>query len=92
MIPNGVCNPQTMTSLIQRFFSTNRLLIRMFRRASALILALVLWCLARDANAMGRSLQQSIGNSVPMSATLADLVNDPQGRGHLLVRSPYHSC
>ena len=45
-------------------------------------LGFVLVCLVtRFFGAMG----QSSGASVPVSATLADLVNDPQGRGHLLV-------
>ena len=41
----------------------------------------------------GRGLLQSslaINPSDPISATTEDLVNDPQGRGHLLVRSLLH--
>ena len=41
----------------------------------------------------GRGLLQSslsINPSDPISATTADLVNDPQGRGHLLVRLLLH--
>ena len=46
---------------------------------------LLLFC-AQDAQALGRRLRQSVGATKPVSATLADLVNDPTGRGHLLVR------
>lgn len=59
---------------------------KMLGRFTALVL--VLAASTPDALAIGRSLQQSTGNSVPVSATLADLINDPQGQGHLLVPPP----
>ena len=46
-------------------------------------------CLLQSGSAQrGRQLQQAdraITRSEPVSATTADLVNDPTGRGHLLV-------
>ena len=45
--------------------------------------------LIRGSNKLGRRLQQSARAIVladPVSATVADLKDDPTGRGHLLVR------
>lgn len=49
---------------------------------------IVLLATTASVGAVGRGLRQSSGYTRPVSATLADLVNDPQGRGHLLVRAP----
>lgn len=48
-----------------------------------LALAVLLHILA--AVATGREILQTSGSSEPLSATPEMLVNDPQGRGHLLV-------
>ena len=52
-------------------------------------LGIALLYLVYLSNAFCPTMGQFSGASVPVSATLADLVNDPQGRGHLLVS---HSC
>ena len=56
----------------------------MSRVAMLLVLALCC-CAGASAHGHGRHLKQSPGPNRPVSATSADLVNDPTGRGHLLV-------
>ena len=54
-------------------------------RAAMLLVGLALCCAGATAHGHGRHLKQSPGPNRPVSATSADLVNDPTGRGHLLV-------
>ena len=60
----------------------------MHEGAYALAVALLLSILlVGHAAPSGLQSSMSINPSDPVSATSADLINDPQGRGHLLVRS-----
>ena len=55
-----------------------------YARAVVLLLSILL---VGHAAPSGLQSSMSINPSDPISATSADLINDPQGRGHLLVRS-----